>query len=114
MKLWDVATGKERFTLKGPTCANHSLAFSPDGKVLAVAGEDDRIGKTTASVVRLWDRATGKQRYRTAVRGDFPRALAFSPDSKLLASGDSDAIVLHDVAAGKEVRRLPGRSGLIL
>src|SRR5262249_27339592 len=26
-KLWDVATGEERFTLKGPTCLLQSLAF---------------------------------------------------------------------------------------
>ncbi len=33
VKLWNVATGEERFTLNGSFC----VAFSPDGKVLASA-----------------------------------------------------------------------------
>src|SRR6185312_6000905 len=35
VKLWDVASGKEKATLKGPTRGVNCLAFSPDGKTLA-------------------------------------------------------------------------------
>src|SRR5262249_23176337 len=92
VKLWDVATGEERFTLKGPTCLLQSLAFSPDGNVLAVAGEDDRKGKTTASVVRLWDPATGKQIADLNMQGDrthWPTSLGFSRSGILVTASDA-------------------------
>ena len=65
-----------------------AVAFSPDGKTLAV-GDGDGSGRTD-----LWDLATGR---RTATLTD-PRSLgitgrdvsavAFSPDGKTLATGD--------------------------
>jgi WD40 repeat protein len=57
----------------------YSLAFSPDGKVLASASLDGRVN--------LWNPATGQQ---VAALGDtryFVLCLAFSPDGKTLASG---------------------------
>ena len=61
VRLWDVATGKIRTTLKANTddlltgAAGeyvHSVAFSPDGKTLAAMNGD----------VTLWDLATNKER----------------------------------------------------
>ena len=51
--LWDVATGKDRGTLGGTQLQVRSLAFSPNGKVLA-AGDDDKT-------VRFWEVGTGKE-----------------------------------------------------
>src|SRR5207249_722505 len=84
------------------------VVFSPDGKVLASRGGLD-------GVLRLWDPATGAQLHR--VEGlsrvnpwRFYRevALAFSLDGKTVAASNRKAIVLHDVATGKEARRLEG------
>src|SRR5437868_4835428 len=54
IKLWDLATSKERATLQGYKERVFSVAFSPDGKTLASGSYDETIN--------LWDLARGKER----------------------------------------------------
>ena len=56
VKLWDLATGKERVTLKG-TQAVWSVAFSPDGRMLASAGGSI---SNAPGELKVWDIATGE------------------------------------------------------
>ncbi len=99
IKLWDVATGKERATLKDHVGRLTCLVFSPDGKTLASAGGS----------INLWDVATGKQ--RAVLMG--ATSLAFSPDGKTLASAGQKTITLWDVQAGKERATIKGHRGMI-
>jgi WD40 repeat protein len=43
IKLWDVSTGQELFTLASNTSWVHAIAFSPDGKTLVCASSDNII-----------------------------------------------------------------------
>jgi RNA polymerase sigma factor (sigma-70 family) len=108
VKVWDVAQRKERATLRcdeGPVADLRSVhvgVYAPDGKVLALAAEDD------AKVV-LIDAATGDVRHVLKGHTDPVLTLAISPDGKTLASGGWDTTVrLWDVATGKELRTLNG------
>lgn len=86
VKVWDTATGKEKFTISGAVGLQEvrALTFSPDGKYLATGGGGSRRPSY------LWDAATGKK--VAAFRGhvDIVMALAFSPDGATLASAGLD------------------------
>jgi WD40 repeat protein len=124
VKLWDVATGKERRTLRGHRGNICSVAFAPDGRTLATGSYDQ--------TVRLWDARTGQE--GVALEGQRPRPVStssgivvvtFAPDGKTLASTDNGVkfesmrvrgcvIHLWDPASGKKRASLQGHSGSVL
>ena len=79
IQLWDVSGPAP---VKGPTLRGHenivaSVAFSPDGKVLASCD--------LAGTIRLWDPSWGKALF-TRARNDSAADIAFSPDGLLLVT----------------------------
>jgi WD40 repeat protein len=73
-----------------------AVAFSPDGKTLAIAAGDQ---------VQLWNVATQQPDGAVIVAGDGGgAAVAFSPDGQLLATADADGtVLLWDVATQQQI-----------
>ncbi|MFC3892965.1 WD40 repeat domain-containing serine/threonine protein kinase [Lentzea rhizosphaerae] len=100
IKLVDPATGKTVRTINDSTAPG--MAFSPDGKTLAIPDDD---GKNS---MQLWDVATGQSKAvfdRTEGDDIITKAL-YHPDGKTIATwGHGNAVQLWDVAS-KSVRAM--------
>ncbi len=90
----------------GHTDSAHTIAFSPDGSLLA-SGSSDRT-------VKLWEVSTGRQ-IRSFEGTDFKvESIAFSPDGKTIASGGAGGAVLWEVRTGQLVKSFIGQPFAVL
>lgn len=107
-KLWDVPSLRYRTFAcrdKGTdyTVPAWSVAFSPDGSLLATACEDN--------TVRIWSVGTGKGLLTLRGHTDPVRCVSFHPGGRLLASSsDDNTIRLWDVATGRQLYLLEGHA----
>src|SRR5262249_40972459 len=95
--LVDVASGKERFRIKKNDTDTSTLAFSPNGKILASG---------TSQWIQLWDVETGKELTSLPGHGDTVWTAAFAPDGKTIATTGDKTVRFWDPRTGRELRRL--------
>lgn len=102
-RVWSLETGKEVFA--GWDTGGHvnAVAFSPDGKLLVVGGENEQV--------ELYDWGASKRTRTFKVDRHGLFCLAFSADGKQLYTGGTEPEVkCWDVATGKLLGKLEGNT----
>ncbi len=109
-KVWDVTTGKERYTLGKQSEGVISVAFSPDGKLFFTGDKFFYTAKWNGTV-KLWNAATGKE-IRTLFKPDKQVAyVVFSSDGKqIVIAGKDKTAKIYDIATGKFLLTLKGQT----
>jgi serine/threonine protein kinase len=105
VRLWDTVTEKEDLQLGIPGEVANCVVFDPEGRLLAVSGNEPWLG--------LWDLAGKAKVTMTGLKQPVMSA-AFSPDGKLLVSGGGNwtmpdgtgELKVWEVATGKELASL--------
>ena len=96
--LWDLASGQTLRCFGSTSTLSSSVAFSPDGRLLAAGSAD--------GLVYLWDTATGTELIEQEGHRGPVQSVSFTRDGKTLISGGTDTTALvWDVAALLEAGR---------
>jgi len=112
IRIWDVATGKERRRLAG---SGDYLAFSPDSRALAIGDHSGVSMRDVRSGKRLWHWALASDKHSPRYGG-----VAFAPDGKSVAvpvglgfAEDKGTVRILSAATGKEVRSFLTRARFV-
>jgi WD40 repeat protein len=107
VKLWNTPTAKTLLTIRDPAGSIMSLAFSPDGHVLATVGQDKGV--------KIWDTQSGNLiNTLSGGEGSGDLSVVFLPDGRRIASAGWDfAVRIWDLGTGKPIHTLPGHNWVI-
>lgn len=108
LRLWDPKQGRLLARIGNPREQISSVAFSPDGRLVASGG----ACPSGSGIVRIREVGSGELSWKQLDHGKDVPAVLFTPDGKKLVSGGSDGLIrLRDVATGSVIRTFRGHDG---
>lgn len=109
VKLWSLATGTLKETFEDITGTATGVAFSPDGRLLAVS-----IGQNQHGSVKVWDTRTGQAAFLLREQSGSAYSVAFSPDGQRIITANHDGSVsFWDTSLGQKVYGLPAHTPML-
>ncbi|NJP07680.1 MAG: hypothetical protein HC837_19710 [Chloroflexaceae bacterium] len=87
VEVWSISTGQRTREIARKTSIFDSVAWSPDGRLLATS--DGSFDHT----IRLWDAEDGRPLQTVASHQGCVYCVAWSPDGRLLASASLDRTI---------------------
>jgi WD40 repeat protein/tRNA A-37 threonylcarbamoyl transferase component Bud32/tetratricopeptide (TPR) repeat protein len=115
-RLWETSTGRPLGAPLRHGRDVRTVAFSPDGRLVATASHEPASGLMDSSLgcIRIWDAGTGRPLGPPIWQTQWVSALAFSPDSRVLASGDYGQLVrFWDTTTGRPVGAPIAQRGIV-
>lgn len=122
LRIWHAADGGERRRLGVRAGSWREIAWSPDGTLIAAAGENEHFEHS----ISVWDPARGRELGSVRIPSTLQvRTITWSPDGSQLAfagvegsrpsrHGDPSAVwIWHDWQGRSELARLPGHDAAI-
>jgi WD40 repeat protein len=114
VKLWDAATRREVRTFGEKKTAglleqSHTVAFSPNGKLIAssVTGFDEKQRQFVYVRTYVWDAKTGDKLFTFEGQKFDVGTLVFTLDNRFLLGGSADTTIkFYDLQTGREARTL--------
>ncbi|MGW4421020.1 nSTAND1 domain-containing NTPase [Streptosporangium sp. NPDC004631] len=102
----EVSTGKRLDGMATGQGGVQDIALSPDGRLIATAGD--------SRTIKLWDAGTHAEISTLSGHTSAVQALAFSGDGRLVASaGDDHTVMVWDVGARRRVATLTGHTSRV-
>lgn len=108
--LWSIYSHNPTLAARGTPDRNvNAIAFAPDGRTFASAGDDALLRIWTTDTIQCMGTLPG---YTDILNGR--NSLCFSPDGKHLASASNDGtIIVWDLASHEAIHTLRGNAGKV-
>jgi|GEM_PF-6944173 len=105
VRIWEAVSGREVQVLLGHSGLNIHLDWSPDGTLLASAGQDG---------VRIWNAQSGREIHFLNSHTEMVIYVDWSPDgTKLVSASEDNTIRVWDTKTGEDTHLISGHTDIV-